>query len=188
MSSHSRNSRKPVRALQLGCAAALLAGSAAYAGEQPHAFELTAFSNGTGGAALSSGDYNTAVDQLAAHAHSLDSDSDSISTNRCVAYAVTRQMDAARAACDAAVRDAQQQIASLPVSMSWARAEYRDYLALAYSNRAVLKWISNDTAAAQADLKRAAAVAPRAEFVARNLTALQSHNAIAQVSVVRTKS
>ncbi len=186
MSSHSRNSRKPVRALQLACAAALLAGSAAHAGEQPHTFELTAFSNGTGGAALSSGDYNTAIDQLAAHAHSLDSDS--ISTNRCVAYAVTRQMDAARAACDAAVRDAQQQIASLPVSMSWARAEYRDYLALAYSNRAVLKWISNDTAAAQADLKRAAAVAPKAEFVARNLTALQSHNAIAQVSVVRTKS
>jgi hypothetical protein len=188
MSSYSRNSRTPARALHLAFAAALLVGSAAHAAEQepPRTFELTAFSNTTGGAALSSGDYNTALDQLAAHAHSLDADS--LSTNRCVAYAVTRRMEAARAACDAAVHDAEQQIASLPVSMSWARAEYRDYLALAYTNRAVLKWISSDTAAAQADLKRAAAVAPKAEFVARNLTALQSHSAVAQVSVVRIKS
>jgi hypothetical protein len=186
MSSHSRNSRTPAQALTVAFAAALLVGSAAHAGERPRSFELTAFSNATGGAALSSGDYNTALDELAAHAHSLDGDS--LSTNRCVAYAVTRQMEAARAACNAAVHDAQQQIASLPVSMSWARTEYRDYLALAYSNRAVLNWISNDTAAAQADLKRAAAVAPKAEFVARNLTALQSHNAMAQVSVVPTKS
>ena len=34
------------------------------------------------------------------------------------------------------------------------------------------------------NLKKAAAVAPKAEFVARNLTALQSHNAVAQVAVV----
>ena len=60
---------------------------------------------------------------------------------------------------------------------------YRDYLALAYSNRAVLHWMSNDTAAAQSDLKKAAAAAPKATFVARNLTALQSHTTVAQVAV-----
>ena len=38
--------------------------------------------------------------------------------------------------------------------------------------------------AAQEDLKKAAAVAPKAEFVARNLTALQNHNTVAQVSVI----
>ena len=37
--------------------------------------------------------------------------------------------------------------------------------------------------AAQADLKKAEAVAPKAAFVARNLTALQSHAALVQVSV-----
>jgi hypothetical protein len=181
MSSQSRNSGKTTQALQLAFAVALLAGSAAQAADQPRTFELTAFSNGTAGAALLSGDYNTAIQELSSHAHSLDADS--TNTNRCVAYAVTRQLQAARTACDAAVRDAQQQIASLPVSMSWARSEYRDYLALAYSNRAVLNWISNDAAAAQADLKKAESVAPKAEFVARNLTALQSHNALVQVSV-----
>jgi hypothetical protein len=181
MSSYSRNSRKPVQALQLALAAALLVGSAAHAADEPRTFELTAFSNGTAGEALVSGKYNTAVSELSTHAHSLDSES--ASTNRCVAYVVTRQMEAARAACDAAVREAQQAITSMPVSMSWARSDYRDYLALAYSNRAVLNWMANDSAAAQSDLKKAAQVAPKAEFVARNLTALQSHSTVAQVAV-----
>ncbi|MDB6014778.1 MAG: hypothetical protein JWL65_7028 [Gammaproteobacteria bacterium] len=181
MSSYSRNSRKPIQALQLALAAALLAGSAAHAADEPRTFELTAFSNGTGGSALVSGDYNGAVRALSTHVNGLNTDS--VNTNRCVAYVVTRQVEAARIACNEAVRDAQLQIASLPISMSFERTDYRDYLALAYSNRAVFNWMSNDTAAAQSDLKKAAAAAPKAEFVARNVTALQSHSTVAQVSV-----
>jgi hypothetical protein len=180
MSSYSRNSRKPTQALQLALAAALLVGSAAHAADEPRTFELTAFSNGTAGEAIVSGNYNTALSELT-HSHALDSDT--ASTNRCVAYVVTRQMEAARAACDAAVREAQQAITSMPVSMSWARSEYLDYLGVAYSNRAVFDWVANDTAAAQSDLKKAAKVAPKAAFVARNLTALQSHSTVAQVAV-----
>jgi hypothetical protein len=179
MSSHSRNSRKPIRTLQLAVAAAALAGSAAYADEVSH-FELTAFSNGTAGAALTSGDYNTALGQLQ-RGHILANET--TSTNRCVAYVVTRQVESARVACDAAVREAQQDIASMPVSMSWARSDYRDYLAVAYSNRAVLNWILNDTRAAQSDLKKAASVSPKATFVARNETALETHAKVARVSL-----
>ena len=181
MSSYSRNSRKPIQALQLALAAALLAGSAAHAADEPRTFELTAFSNGKGGTALVSGDYTSAVRVLSTNVNGLDSDT--ANTNRCVAYVVTRQIEAARIACNEAVRDAQQQISSMPISMSFARSDYRDYLALAYSNRAVFNWMSNDTAAAQSDLKKAATVAPKAEFVARNMTALQSHSTVAQVSV-----
>jgi len=181
MSSYSRNSRKPAQALQLALAAALLVGSAAHADDQPRTFQLTAVSNGTGGESLASGDYNTALSELSTHGHSLDADA--VTTNRCVAYTVTRQLEAARVACDMAVREAQQAIGSLPVSMTWARSDYRDYLALAYSNRAVLNWAANDTGAAQSDLKKAAAAAPNAAFVARNLTALQSHSTVAQVAV-----
>jgi hypothetical protein len=111
-------------------------------------------------------------------------DTSSVSTNRCVAYSVTKQLEAAHSACDAAVREAQQEIANLPVSMSWARRQYRDYLALAYSNRAVLNWLSNNSTAAQDDLNRAERVAPKADFVAHNLSALHNRNAVAQVSVV----
>jgi hypothetical protein len=181
MFSYSRNSRTSNRALQLALASALLVGSTAFAADEPHTFELTAFSNGTGGRALLAGDYNTAQQELGAHHQTLDVET--AATNRCVVYTLTRQIEAAHAACDKAVREAQQEIASLPVSLSWARSDYRDYLALAYTNRAVLNWVANDSAAAQSDLKKAAAVSPNASFVARNLSALQNHAAVAQVSV-----
>lgn len=182
MSSQSRNSRKATQALQVAFAAALLLGSAAYAADEQRSFELTAFSNTASGNSLVHGDYQLALRQLDFDAHSLDNVTEV--TNRCVALTVTRKLQEARPACDAAVRAAKADLTSLPVSMSWARQDYRNYLALAYSNRAVLSWALNDTAGAQADLQKAAAVAPKAQFVARNLTALQSHAAVAQVSVV----
>ena len=182
MSSYSRNSRTPNRAMQLAFAGALLVGSAAFAANEPHTFALTAFSNGTGGAALLSGDYNTAQQELSSHHHTLDVET--TATNRCVVYTMTHQIDSARAACDKAVHEAQEEIASLPASLSWARSEYRDYLALAYSNRAVLNWVANDATGAQSDLKKAAAVSPKASFVARNVSALQNHATVAQVAAV----
>ena len=182
MSSHSRNSRKATRAVQLALAAALIAGPAAYAAEPATGkFELTAFSNTAAGDSLVRGDYNLAVQQLAIDAHTFAHDT--VNTNRCVALTLTHQFAAAHEACDAAVRDAQWQLANAPATELWSRTQYRDYLAVAYSNRAVVNYLSHDETAAQADLKKAAAVAPKAEFVARNLTALQSHNAVAQVSV-----
>ena len=182
MSSYSRNSRTPNRALQLALAGALLVGSAAFAADEPHTFELTAFSNGTGGKAILSGDYNTAQQELNSRGRSLDVET--VATNRCVVYTLTRQIDAAHAACDKAVHEAQQEIAGLPVSLSWARSDYRDYLALAYSNRAVLNWVTNNATGAQDDLKKAAAVSPKASFVARNVSALQNHATVAQVASV----
>jgi hypothetical protein len=182
MFSHSRNSRKATRAVQLAFAAALIAGPAAYAAEPATGkFELTAFSNTAAGDSLVRGNYNLAIQQLKIDAHTFARET--INTNRCVALALTHQFAEAHEACDAAVRDAQRQLANAPSTELWSRSQYRDYLAVAYSNRAVINYLSHDDAAAQADLKKAAAVAPKAEFVARNLTALQSHNAVAQVTV-----
>jgi len=56
------------------------------------------------------------------------------------------------------------------------RTDYRDYLALAYSNRAVFNWMSNDTAAAQSDLKKAAAVPEGRVFVAAMLRPCESQH------------
>jgi hypothetical protein len=183
MSSYSRNSRKPTQAPGLGLAAALLLGSAADAADQPHSFVLTAYSNGAGGASLVSGEYGAAARELGEQPRSLSMDASTLSTNRCVAYSVTKQWDAARVACDAAVRDAQEDKANLPTWMSWARKRHNEYVALAYSNRAVLHWLSNDTTNAAKDLARAEALSPKADFVARNLSALHTRNAVAQVTV-----
>jgi hypothetical protein len=165
----------------VACAAALLAGSTAYGAAPLHSFELTAFSNTTAGTSLVHGHFETALAQLAVDAHTLERES--VSTNRCVAYTAMRELQAAHEACDDAVHDAQRELTALPVPMTWARSDYRDYLAVAYSNRAVLNWLLNDNAAARADLEKAAALSPKAEFVVRNITALQSHNAVAQVTV-----
>jgi hypothetical protein len=172
--------------VQFAFAAALLAGSTAYAADDARTFELTAFSNTAAGDSLVKGEYSLAVQQLNIDAHSRASDS--VNTNRCVALTVTHQLQAAHAACDAAVRDARHQLTNLSSTELWARNTYRDYLAVAYSNRAVVNWLTNDSTAAQADLQKAAAAAPKAEFVARNLTALQSHAAVAQVTVAPKKS
>jgi hypothetical protein len=184
MSSYSRNSRKAARALHLAFAAALLAGSAAHAADQPRNFELAAFSNTLAGDSLVRGNYDAAFQQLAIDEHSLTASQATIATNRCVTLIMTHRFEEAHTACNAAVSTARLEIIGMPVSMTWARQEFRDYLALAYSNRAVLDYLTNDTTAAQADLKRAVAVSPKAELVARNVTVLQSHNAVAQVAVV----
>jgi hypothetical protein len=183
MSSQSRNSRTPLRALRLGVAAALLIGSAAQATDQPHSFVLTAYSNGAGGEDLVAGNYDEAIKELGQHSLDLSLDASTVSTNRCVAFAVTKQWSAARAACDQAVRDAQQDKASLPAWMSWARKRHNDYVAIAYSNRAVLHWLSDDSVNAERDLAKAQGLSPKADFVGRNLAALRTRNTVAQVMV-----
>jgi hypothetical protein len=184
MGSSSRNSREPLRVLGLAAAVSLLLGSAAQAGEQSHNFVLTAYSNGKGGPDLVSGNY-AAADKVLHYRTSLSAlDGSTSSNNRCIALAMTKQWDAARAACDEAVRDAEHEKATLPSYQYWARKLENDYVAVALSNRAVFHWMSADSAAAAADLKRAEALSPNAAFVERNKSALEySHTAVAQVDV-----
>ena len=170
------------KALGLAVAAAMLLGPAAQAGE--HNFVLTAYSNGRGGQALISGDYASAGKALSYKATLSRFDSSTNSNNRCVTLTVTRQWDAARAACDEAVKAAEREKATLPTFESWARSVENDYVAVALSNRAVMHWMSADSDAAAADLKRAAALSPKSAFVQRNKSALEySHNALARLDV-----
>jgi len=182
----SSNSNKPYRTLILAATVSLLLGQAAQAADPSHNFVLTAYSNGAGGAELISGNYGAAAEALHYPPSISMSDASTTSNNRCVALTMTKQWDSARAACNQAVRDAQQEKAMLPSYQYWARKFKNDYLAVALSNRAVLHWMSSDSASAANDLKRAAALSPKADFVAHNLAALEySHTggAVAQVSV-----
>jgi hypothetical protein len=181
-SSNSHNCRIPALA---AAAAALLLGQAAQAGDS-HNFVLTVYSNGTGGTQLISGNYGAAAEALHARPVISALDASTISNNRCVAFAMTKQWDSARIACDQAVHDAQLERAMLPSYEYWARRSKNDYLAVALSNRAVLHWMSADSAAAANDLKRAEVLSPNADFVARNRAALEySHGApsVAQAQV-----
>lgn len=167
---------------RLATAASLLLGSAAQAGE--HNFVLTAYTNGRGGQALISGDY-TAAGKALSYLPTLSSfDTSTNSSNRCVTLTVTRQWDAARIACDRAVKDAERDRASVPTFESWARNIEDDYVAIALSNRAVLHWMTDEGAAAAADLKRAERLSPKSTLVQRNKSALEyAHNAAARLDV-----
>ena len=182
MRSSSRNSRETLSCLGLAAAATLLLASAAQAGE--HNFVLTAYTNGRGGAALISGDYDSAGKALSYQRTLSTFDKSTNSTNRCVTLTVTKQWDAARAACDEAIKDAEWEKASLPSFEAWARTMEDEYIAVALSNRAVLHWMSDESEAAAADLKRAANLSPKAAFVQSNRSALEySRSALARTDV-----
>ena len=182
MRSFSRNSRETLSVLGLAAAASLLLGSAAQAGE--HNFVMAAYTDGRGGMALVSGDYAAAGKALGFKPTLSAFDSSSNSNNRCVSLTVTKQWDAARAACDKAVSDAERERTSLTAFEIWARAAENDYVAVALSNRAVLHWINEESDAAAADLARAEALSPKSGIVKHNKSALEfSHQQLARTDV-----
>jgi hypothetical protein len=182
MRSYSRNSGGKLSVPGLAAAAALLLGSAAQAGE--HNFVLTAYTNGRGGQALVTGDFEAAGKALSYEPSLSAFDTSTNSNNRCVSLTVTKQWDAARTACNKAVRDAELEKASLPAFEAWAQSAEASYLAVALSNRAVMHWAADESDAAAADLKRAAQLAPKSAIVQRNLSALEySHHELARVDV-----
>jgi hypothetical protein len=193
MSSFIRNIRgadssRRSRALGAGVALALMSGTALAGGA--HRFVFTAFSDAAGGADVVAGRYRAALEELKDRPQAMALESSSINTNRCVAYSMTLQLQRARAACDAAVRAAEEQRVLPSARWSVTRASEDDEsTAVAYANRAVLHWMLHDETAARADLAKAQQLWPHAGFVARNLAALKMHTVVlAQAGTPAPKS
>ena len=170
-----------------GAAALALLGAALGSGptraaEPAAAFVMVAYSNQTGGRHIVAGDYQGAALALNRHAQITQLDPGAVATNRCVTFAMTGQMFAAHRACDDAV--AEEERAEDGSVLQHNRRQHAASAALVYSNRAVLHWLTADAAAAHADLARAQALAPQAQFVIRNLAALRGHPGAAGASAV----
>ncbi len=169
MSSSSGNSLRATyvpRALGAGLAF-LLASAAAFAGDAQR-FVFTAYSDAAGGADVVAGRYHAALAQLKSYPRMIDFDPAATNTNRCVAYSMTLQWRAARAACDAAVRASQ----APPLGSE-------HHLGGGDAHRAGVVWLWAADVAADKDLARAQALSPRSQFVARNVAALRIHGAVA---------
>lgn len=136
---------------------------------------LVAYSNALAGSALVSGDYESAMKTLQDRRSSVNTDTVTLETNRCVAFTATGHLSEARRACDTAVNDAQTPGSTFSVASAWSTgwSPGASDRALAFSNRAVLESLSGDRAAAERDLERARALDPKADFVARNLAVLR---------------
>ena len=102
---------------------------------------------------------------------------------------IADELDAAHRACDDAV-EAEERAEDGSVMQQQSRRQHDASEALVYSNRAVVHWLTADASAAQADLARAQALAPQADFVIRNLAALRGHpvvpGAVSAANAART--
>jgi len=178
MPSFSRNSR--AHALIIGFSAALL-GTVSHA--EDTRLQMTAYSNVVGGQEILSGDYKAALTKLDGRSSAYDSDAASIALNRCVALTMAAQWGAAEAACNVAVHYAQiAKTTHLNAGVQETRLQ-DETIAIAYSDRAVLKWLTGDTAAATQDLEHAKKLAhgDNNDLVAQNVTALSAHSTLAEV-------
>jgi hypothetical protein len=143
--------------------ASMLVASVSYA--DPHAGKLTlsVYEDTPGSLNVLQGKYEDAIRQIRRRGVSYQGEY--ATTNLCVALIMTRQVDEAKTACDAAVARAR---AGMPNNVFRAAPAEKALLALAYSNRAVLAWLRQQPDSAAEDVTQAHALAPNADFVAAN--------------------
>ncbi len=136
-------------------------------------FTVTVYSNTRGTQELLTGRYDEALVRLQAPGVG-NATAFEAATNLCVAQMMAGHFESARGTCDAAVKSARSSLA-IPHWGPTAGANQKD-VAIAYANRAVLHWLTDDTHSAESDLAQAKRFAPDADFVTRNLTALSSQD------------
>jgi hypothetical protein len=128
---------------------------------------MASYTDARGGQALVRGRTELARDLLGTKTIARSSPAEL--TNLCVARTVLRQLPQAGEACDAALARA---LAERSGTRQWPGA-YREALqtavSAAYSNRAVMHWLSGNADAAREDLVNARSIAPDASYVMRNL-------------------
>jgi hypothetical protein len=144
---------------------------------------LTAYTNGVGGENLMAGKYDDALAEIKKdHVASSYSYTAKIN-NQCVAYAAMKQIPQALSACDEALRAAKYERIAAQRFSALTRIE-NSYLAIAYTNRAIVHTLAKDSESAKADMAHAQALAPSAEIVTLNMLAMQtSASKIAQLGV-----
>ena len=146
---------------QLGTALGTLALAAtlltpAWAEDAPTTpFTMTVFSDQAYGKKVVSGKYGQVIKKITAGGHRAR-DKFASNNNLCVAYAKNRDIDKAVVACDAAIaqiRKREHRISKIPRSAE--ALVYRSNLAVALSNRGVLRAVSGDIELAEADFRAA---------------------------------
>lgn len=153
----------------LAAAAALLVGASANAGQAASHAVLSGYADTVAGEALRANDYALIIEQLGARGAQYARDPVGASTNLCVAYIMTHEWQHADTVCDEAIRMAKL---DSPSGTLYERINHDERVALAYSNRAVLRSLESHPQEAASDLAKAHSLAPSSDFVARNLAAL----------------
>jgi hypothetical protein len=128
---------------------------------------LASYTDARGGQALVRGRTGVAVELLNTRKFARLSAAEL--TNLCVARTVLRQWSQAGEACDAAVARTLAERASMSRWPGAYRKAVDKAAGAAYSNRAVMHWLSGNQLAAHEDLVQAQNLSPDASYVMRNL-------------------
>ena len=137
-------------------------------------YEMSVFSDAAQGSKILSGKYENAITNMTAKNAPSERQVD-LQTNLCVAYAKSGQLEAAELACDKAVIAAKRLKRSTSSSFADGtptRIRGR-YLAIALSNRGVLRAVSGDLEAAKQDFDEALAQRSRISSIEANLAKLE---------------
>ena len=169
---------KPIGAFAKAlCALSLVAASApAWSDANPPKYEMAVFSDGNHGIKILSGKYDQAIDKI--NAKNSAADSLHAQTNLCVAYTKAGKLDAAEKACDEAVIAAKSlKKASSPSFIGTSPAQTRArYVAIALSNRGVVRAVQGDLEAARKDFDAALAENAGISSVQANLERLNTED------------
>jgi hypothetical protein len=141
---------------------------------------LASYTDARGGQALVRGRTELARELLGTK--SFERSSPAELTNLCVAQTVLRQLPQAGAACDAALARALAERASTGRWPSAYREALHTAVSAAYSNRAVMHWLSGNADAARDDLAKAQRFSPDASYVMRNVEVTERKLAFARAT------
>jgi hypothetical protein len=139
---------------------------------------LASYTDARGGRALVRGDTQRALKQIGARKAARRNAAEL--TNLCAAYTVLRQWPEASNACDAAVAGAMDERARARSRLDMNRLAAETNAGAAYSNRAVMYWLSGNEAAAHNDLLKASNFTPAASYVMQNLQVAESLPSLAR--------
>ncbi len=153
----------------LGASTAALAGAG-------QGYVLTAYSDAAGGSQLLSGEYSAALDSIRNATTAAPSSDVVRKTNACVAYTMLHRLKEARTACDAAVVAATADRSHAGGVVSKSRSQEDSAVAVAYSNRAVMHYLSRQAVGSAEDLAEAHHLAPESEYVVHNIAAFKQES------------
>ena len=132
-----------------------LACAPAWSGSKEPKFTMTLFSDHAQGLSILDGDYKQAIKKI--NAKMSDRDRFQVETNLCVAYTKSGELEAAEEACEAALAAAESQKVSRHIS-AFGSTRYvarKQSIAIALSNRGVLKAVKGDFDSARQDFDAA---------------------------------
>jgi len=183
-----RNERKMKRHAAKWMSAAtimsLIFGSTLAQEVSPLAYQMSVIKDEAYGRLLMSGDYDKGIARIGSYSNKRGK-TFSAKNNLCVAYTLTRKFDDAAAACETALSISERFVkhSGSPFSSFTSRGLASRDLALAYSNRGVLRAVTGDADGARQDFEFAARANTDMQAANENLARLESSQATAVSSL-----